>query len=79
MNILKNLIIDKITRMEIKPKELAVRISMNEYGLVICPVCHAIAFSNDQTPPWMTGGYCWRCGQRLDWSNNLEIELLEEE
>ena len=39
----------------------------NEYGIVICPVCHAIAFAED-SPKWLTNGYCFRCGKKLDWS-----------
>lgn len=39
----------------------------NEYGMVICPNCHAIAFAED-SPEWLTFGYCFRCGQKLDWS-----------
>lgn len=39
----------------------------NEYGMVICPDCHAIAFAED-SPKWLTCGYCFRCGQKLDWS-----------
>ena len=41
----------------------------NEYGMVICPDCHAIAFAED-SPKWLTCGYCFRCGQKLDWSED---------
>lgn len=41
----------------------------NEYGMVICPDCHAIAFAED-SPKWLTCGYCFRCGQKLDWSKD---------
>ena len=37
---------------------------------IVCPRCGSIAFTEDDTPKWMTKGYCFRCGKYLSWENN---------
>lgn len=39
---------------------------------ILCPKCRAIAFTFEETPLWMTGGYCFRCGQLLKWQRSKE-------
>ena len=33
---------------------------------IICQ-CGCIAFDFNETPTWMKQGYCWHCGQSLEW------------
>lgn len=33
---------------------------------------YAIAFTFEETPLWMTAGYCFRCGQLLKWQRSKE-------
>lgn len=53
---------------ELNKNQVADKVHINEYGFIICPECHAIAFDRNDAPVWMTSGYCFRCGQKLDWS-----------
>lgn len=51
-------------------KQTALKVRLSEYDSVICPKCGAIAFTKEDTPSWLTEGYCFRCGQKLNWRSN---------
>ena len=38
----------------------------NDNALVECPICHA---NSDYAINTIKSGYCWKCGQKLDWEN----------
>ena len=38
----------------------------NDNAMVECPICHA---NNDYAINTIKSGYCWKCGQKLDWGN----------
>ncbi len=54
----------------VSQKQVALNVKMSEYDSVICPKCGAIAFTKEDTPSWLTEGYCFRCGQKLNWRSN---------
>ena len=49
----------------------------NDNANVECPACHA---QTDYAVNVIKRGYCWKCGQLLDWGSFLTIKrLLESE
>lgn len=36
----------------------------NDNAMVECPVCHA---NNDYAINTIKSGYCWKCGQKMNW------------
>lgn len=49
----------------------------NDNANVECPMCHAKA---DYAVNMIKKGYCWNCGQLLDWSGSFDnAKLLESE
>lgn len=47
-----------------KPYHIS-EIDVNDNAMVECPICHA---KNDYSINTIKSGYCWKCGQKLDWS-----------
>lgn len=47
-----------------KPYHIS-EIDDNDNAMVECPICHA---KNDYSINTIKSGYCWKCGQKLDWS-----------
>ena len=45
---------------------------------IICPRCGAIAFTENDTPKWMTKGHCFRCGKHLSWDTGTVLEVENE-
>ena len=39
-------------------------IDENDNALVECPICHA---NSDYAINTIKSGYCWKCGQKLEW------------
>ena len=48
-----------------KPYHIS-QVDDNDNANVECPVCHAIT---DYAVNIIKRGYCWKCGQLLDWSD----------
>lgn len=48
-----------------KPYHIS-EIDDNDNAMVECPICHA---NSDYSINTIKGGYCWKCGQKLDWGN----------
>lgn len=42
---------------------------------VACPRCGVIAFTENETPKWMTKGHCFRCGKYLSWDIGEVLEV----
>lgn len=52
-------------QIEKKPYHIS-QVDDNDNANVECPVCHAIT---DYAVNIIKRGYCWKCGQLLDWSD----------
>ena len=46
-----------------KPYHIS-EIDDNDNAMVECPICHA---KNDYSINTIKSGYCWKCGQKLEW------------
>ena len=46
-----------------KPHRIS-EIDDNDNAMVECPICHA---NSDYSVNTIKSGYCWKCGQKLDW------------
>lgn len=46
-----------------KPYRIS-EIDDNDNAMVECPICHA---NSDYSINTIKSGYCWKCGQKLDW------------
>lgn len=64
----KDYVIEKA--IETVRKQIPKKSEFNEFNSLVCPKCHAIAYVKEDTPAWMTSGYCFRCGQKLIWNND---------
>lgn len=47
-----------------KPHHIS-EIDDNDNAMVECPICHA---NSDYSINTIKSGCCWKCGQKLDWS-----------
>ena len=47
-----------------KPHHIS-EIDDNDNAMVECPICHA---NSDYSVNTIKSGYCWKCGQKLDWA-----------
>lgn len=67
----------KFTEDDYKANEMAIQAlekqiakgAITNHMNIICPVCNVIAFSDELPFLLFKSGFCWNCGQKLDWSD----------